>query len=213
MDNLNAFTDNLSELKNLLPKLTSEKVSDMKKLHVSSEKYWNRNSLRIKNQVINYLLICEAPPSSGNYFYKSTGDYLFKQVWKCFFGNQPVCSNPNHAYQCLANIGFLLIDTLPYPYGYKSRHRRKPAYYNLIQSYLPFWKGALNKNFTFSPALKIAFGFKLNAHAVINASSGTILLDGIPRTLNATMIATTGAGQPSSALLAQKFSVTIGSFT
>lgn len=209
--------NNLTELKKLFPKLSPDEVENIKRRHESAEKYWDENLKRfpkeIKNHVIKYLLICEAPPASGNYFYGSTGDYLFKQVWKCFFGGQPICSNSNHAYQCLADIGFLLIDTLPYPCSYKSQHRRSQAYLNLISSYLPVWTGKLNNNFTFSPNLKIAFGFKLNAHAVIQASSGTILLNGIPRALNNTMIAATGAGQPSSISLAQKFGVSPGSFT
>jgi hypothetical protein len=53
MDNLDAFTDNLTELNKLFPKFTSKEIRDIKKLHKSSEKYWNRNLQRFKNQIIN----------------------------------------------------------------------------------------------------------------------------------------------------------------
>ena len=212
MESQNVFADSLPELKRLFPRLESQEISRIKNRYVNSENYWNTNGLSLNPKVIKYLLICEAPPANGHYFYFSTNDYLFKQVWKCFFGNQPICSNQTHAYQCLVNIGFLLIDTIPYPVKYKSRHRRKLSYLNLIKSYLPVWVNKLNSNLVFSPDLKISFGFKLNAYAVINASNGSITLGGIPRPLISNMIAATGAGQPSSTLLAQKFGIQKGSF-
>jgi len=209
MNDPDIFSVNLTELKKLFPQLKTDDIIKIKKLFNDSEAYWNTNLSRLNKIEIKYLLICEAPPSSGNYFYKNAGDYLFKQVWKCFFGNQPICTNPNNAYQCLANIGFLLIDTLQYPVTYK-KLRKKPAYLNLIQSYHPIWVNKLNTNFTFSSDLRIAFGFKLNSHAVISASGGSVTLGGIPRPLTPNLIAATGAGQPSSTILPQKFRINWG---
>lgn len=210
---LSGIKDCLPDLMRVFPRLKSSEIDEIIKRFNSAESYWDVNRTRIKNieKPIKYLLFCEAPPESGKYFYKSTDDYLFKQVWKCFFGNKPICSNPDDAYQCLANIGFLLIDSLPFPVKYKSRHRRKPAYLDIIKCYLPTWVNTIDVNFTFDPDLRIAFGFKLNGIAVVNASPKGIVLSGINRTLNIDMIAATGAGQPSSSLLAQKFGVAWGS--
>jgi len=213
---------NLPDLVDLFPDLTVAEIDSLMERLKSAEEHWEINRKRYNNSTgnaegngsscIKYLLICEAPPISGKYFYKSTNDYLFKQVWKCFFGNQPICSNPYNAYHCLANIGFLLVDSLPFPIKYTSYNRKKPAYKKMIDKYLPVWVDNLNKNFTFCADLKIALGFKLNALAIINASPNGINLSGIQRPINSNMIAASGAGQPTSNLLAQKFEINKGMF-
>lgn len=82
---------------------------------------------------------------------------------------------------------------------------------------MAWWLGKLNNNFTFDSDLKIALGYKLNAMNIISATSGipvkkilpttvgTILLCGKPHHLTIDKIAATGAGQPSTKKLEDKY--------
>lgn len=213
----------LPDLDKLFPNLTLTEIYSLLERLESAEDLWETNQKRYNNGTgntegkgspcIKYLLICEAPPVGGQYFYKNPKGYLFNQVWKCFFGSQPVCSNPNNAYQCLADIGFLLIDSLPFPQKYTSKDRQKPAYQMMIDKYLPVWEQKLDSNFIFCADLKIAFGFKLNAYAVLKAAPNGIMLSGIQRPLSQNMIATSGSGLPTSDKLVQTFGVKWGSFS
>lgn len=201
------FYEYLGKLKNLFPKLTANKIETLRINFLLTEKHWRYNLgcfVRKQNYpirkftreiVIKYLLICEASPASGKYFYKSTDIGLFKKVWKTFFLND-VCNNPEDAYWCLLDRGFLLIDTLPYSMSYTSRDREKEEYDDLIKSCLPFWLNKLNKHVSFSHDLKVAFGFKLNALSVLNACNQVLTLNSINYQISQNDIAASGSGQP-----------------
>ena len=79
MSNHDFFSDSLSELRKLFPNLKPVETDRIKKLFNETDIYWNTNYGRfINNKEIKYLLICEAPPSNGHYFYKSINDYFAK---------------------------------------------------------------------------------------------------------------------------------------
>ena len=207
---METFNEHFEKLNDIFSKKHNipQQRPDLTNIHQNTEKSWKANIHRYPGEkLIKFLLICEAPPITGKYFYSDVNTYLFKQVWKAFFTN-PVCPNPNDAYQCLADRGFLLIDTLPFPVKYQSRHRKKPAYYNLISVCLPWWLNKLNSNYKFDFNLKIAFGFKLNALSIIKASNGRIHLNGVPHPLSSNMIAKSGSGQPTASILSSKFGIT-----
>lgn len=212
MDEFDAlFNKNFKELKILFPnKLNSQTRSELKRLYNKTETDWKVNIGRYSNKKeIKYLLICEAPSKTGAYFYSNTKTSLFTKVWNTFFIN-PVCSNQNNAYQCLANEGFLLIDSLPFAMKYTSSQRKKDAYSNLVKNCLPWWLNKLNNNFTFANDLKIAFGFKLNAMCIINTTNGSICLGGINHIINCSQIAAdiSHRWQPSTANLQNIFKIT-----
>ncbi len=177
MEEFDLFNENLEELEKLFPnQVSAQKWKELRKIFDDTENYWNTNIKRFRGKKIKYLLICEAPPSTGKYFYIGANTPLFKLVWKTFYSN-PASPNQNDAYKCLADLGFLLVDTLLFTMNY-TRLRKKPAYDALIKSCLPWWINKLNSNFTFAPDLKIAFGFKLNAQSLIKATGGTVCLGG-----------------------------------
>lgn len=203
-------------LDDLFPDLNIPEIEAILQRLASSEEYWEINRKRYNNVkgkteengtlCIKYLLICESPPVSSKYFYKQPAGELFTSVWRTFFADKPICSNSNDAYQCLADIGFLLVDSLPFPVKYLTKDRKKSAYQNMINNYLNIWEQKLNSNFTFCADLKIAFGFKLNAYAILKAAPNGIMLSGIQRPFSSRMIATDGTGyKPSSIYLAHKF--------
>jgi hypothetical protein len=188
MKEINALNLNLEELNKLFPNQINEETKViLKKIFHNTEKSWISNVSRFPNKIIKYLLICETPPLNGTYFYSGANTRLFTTVWKTFFID-PICVNPNNAYQCLADKGFLLIDTLPYAMNYKTANRKNPVYDELIQKYLHWWINKLNSNFIFAPDLKIAFGFKLNGLSVIKGNGGSICLHGRHYKLNSCQI-------------------------
>jgi len=190
---------NLKDLDELHDLSVSD-IDDIMERFSSAEDKWELNRKRynksqgktegISTSCIKYLLICEAPPVSGEYFYKNPTGNLFTSVWRTFFSDRPICSNPDDAYQCLADIGFLLVDSLPFPVKYSTKDRKALAYQKMINDYLSVWVMKLDSNFTFCDDLKIAFGFKLNAHAILKAAPSGIMLSGKQRPFNSDMIAT-----------------------
>lgn len=209
------FEEYLADLKQLYPKKTTKEIEHLRELFFNAEKYWEFNLGRFgreqklpiqretKQIVVKYLLICEAPPESGEYFYKSTDGYLFKQVWYTFFVND-VPDNQDDAYLALLKKGFLLVDTLPYSLKYKSKDRKKPEYETLVKSYLPVWLAKLNR-IRISPNVKIAFGFKLNSESVLRACNYQLTLNGVKFELDSSNIAASGSGLPTSDRLSTIF--------
>lgn len=212
------FYEYLPQLHNLIPKLKTNagEVEILRQIYLQNDYYYQNNQQKyseiqlkpitrdIRITKIKYLLICEAPPRSGKYFYKSIDDYLFKQVWKTFFGNN-IPGNPANAYQALADLGFLLVDSLPYSLNYRCK-RRRTSYHDLIKACLLWWQAKLN-HFSFDSDLKIAFGFTINARNIIKATRGELTLGSKDFFLTEDMIAATTAGQPSTGELSRVFNI------
>jgi hypothetical protein len=191
-----------NEVFDKLEKLFPNQINDierkaLKQAYKDIEHNWETNCPP-KRTEIKYLLICEAPPANGKYFYSGIKTNLLTTVWKTFFDDSP--KDINKAYHCFAKIGFLLVDTLPYAMNYNG-HRNNPEYYELIVSCLDWWIKKLNNNFTFSDDLKIAFGFNNNALNVIIALNSKICLNQNKNkkfhTICPNCISATSAGQPS----------------
>lgn len=204
---MDVFDQHLQLLWDLFPtQINKQKKRELRNIFENTENSWNANKNRFSDKEIKYLLICEAPPDSGNYFYNNFDKPLFSTVWKTFF-NLPKCKNSKDAYQCLADIGFLLIDTLPYSMNY-GNHRFNPQYYRLINSCLSWWLGKLI-GLNLSKDLKIAFGYNQNALNVMIALSlkknNNPLLQYLP--LTPEQIAQSSAGQPTSKRLVEIFEV------
>jgi hypothetical protein len=170
MENFNLL-DNLDVLKRLFPKKEFDKTEEerLERNYELNHGLWKKNLETIGNTKIKYLLICEAPPESGDYFYSSKETSLLKNVYRTFFDRVPRTLKASDMISGLVEKGFLLIDTLPYAMNY-GNHRFNPEYYNLIQACMPWWLNNL-KNVSFADDLKIAFGFNQNALNVMIALS------------------------------------------
>lgn len=207
---MDVFDQQLHLLKNLFQnQINVPKEQQLRNIFDTTENFLYNNLKRFSNREIKYLLICEAPPETGNYFYNNYKKTLFTTVWNTFYSN-PVCSNHDDAYKCLADVGFLLVDTLPYAMDYSINQKirkNNSSYDALIKACLLWWINKLNSNFIFAPDLKIAFGFKLNAQSLIKATGGTICLGAKDHPLTPNMIAASGAGQPTIANLERIFKI------
>lgn len=169
------FNDNLDLLEKLFPQEFNENLIEIKrKIFNDTELDWEKNACRFTNKVIRYLLICEAPPSNGEYFYSNFKKSLFNKVWETFF-KIPKCLNADDAYQYLADNGFLLIDSVPYPMDYtKGRKRYMDEYKLLVQNSLEWWQKKLDDNFIINDKTIIAFGFKLNSEKILELTKGQL---------------------------------------
>lgn len=160
---------------------------NQKKIFENTQNKWKKNAVeRLKGVKIQYLLICEAPPCSGEYFYSGKKSKLLSIIWKTFFEDK--YEVPDDAYQKLAEIGFLLIDTLPFAlnYSFPKGIRSEEEYLALIVHYKDWWIKELNNNFSFElpDKLKIAFGFRKNAEAILKATNNVIILKGNEYTIS-----------------------------
>ncbi len=199
------FENNLLLLKKLFPnQINLNTEAQLIKELRRTERIWLNNKKRYKNKEIKYLLIGEAPPFSGKYFYSSTKNDLFKRVWEVFFSSS-ICAKKEDAYQCLANEGFLLVDSIPYHMNYSQSGKRNSPYNSLISYSLCWWRDNLNKHFSFHKDLKIAFAFEKNGNEIIKASGGNITIGGEIRKLNVNQIAVNKAHYTSPVELVRVF--------
>lgn len=199
----------------ILGKLFPKKVFDLKEIQRLEANYtknhglWEGNlNANFNGTQVKYLLICEAPPESGDYFYSNEEVApLLRSVYRVFYHSVPRNIQAN-LLSNLAEKGFLLIDTLPYAMNY-SNHRFNPEYYNLIDACLKWWLNNL-KEINFSEDLKIAFGFNQNALNVMIALSHynqPHKLQGFcsNNSLTPKLIAQSSAGQPTTRRLKEIF--------
>jgi len=171
---LNLLTDKLKIEEKEEPTY-SWTISQLRHIFDKTENAWVKNLKNYKSE-IKYLLICEAPPwsmTNPKYFYLQPQGQLFDTVWKTFFNSQ----KRNTPYKCLAKVGFLLIDSLPFSINYKTKHRKSDDYFKLIKACLPWWINKLNNSgLTFSKDMEIALGYYWNGKQVINASGGNLTI-------------------------------------
>jgi hypothetical protein len=175
MIDIKVFNDNLNLLEKLFPQEFSDRLIEKKlKIFNATELEWEENTKRFTNKKIRYLLICEAPPNNGDYFYSNFEKSLFNKVWQTFFQAQK-CNNAEDAYQQIADIGFLLIDTIPYSMDYsKGRKRYTAEYKQLVKNCLDWWQVKLKVNFILNKETIIAYGFKINSNVIYEVTSGKL---------------------------------------
>jgi len=86
--------------------------SNQKSLYNSARSMWQKNAVTpLSGKEVKYLLICEAPPTTGKYFYSGKNSTFLSNVWKAFFKAKDL--DLPSVYKDLADVGFLLVDTLP----------------------------------------------------------------------------------------------------
>jgi hypothetical protein len=181
--------------------------SNQKSILKNTSKNWKKNAINFfQGKKVKYLLICEAPPCTGEYFYSGDKSNLLTIVWNTFFSKK--YESTDDAYKQLAEIGFLMVDSLPYAmnYSFPKNTRNTTNYKKLIDVNKEGWINNLDKNFDFeSPKkLRIVLGFKLNGHAILKATNREIVLKGNTYTITEDDIAD-GNILPSTESLKKKF--------
>lgn len=152
----------------------NSKLNRLNDIYRKTEEKWRENLKRLKGFPVKYLLIAEAPPwieqGEVQYFYNNFYGSWCRRIWRAFFqeNKQP---SADECLEMLAKKGFLLIDTLPFAMKYTSPKRKKPTYKKLIAKCLEdfFMKKVHDQSIRYAENVKIAFAFKLNAEAVIEA--------------------------------------------
>jgi len=182
----------------------------LNEIHTFAEAKWGEYVSRIPNGVIRYLLIAEAPPwkATGAPWFVLDPDTpsrtLMAALRSTFLNDGQVTrlATPE-ALTELARRGFLLIDSIPFSMRYSSTQRTSPHYWKLIartaQTYLRrkiMWPGL-----SWSPSVRVAFAFKLNAKAIIEALEGQLQLGDAIRPLGPDLIAASSSGFPNAGRL------------
>ena len=197
--------------------MSDSTVARLNKIHDRTEAIWHRYVAMIPNQTVRYVLFAEAPPwsASGQPQYildpESRPRTLMRALCCAFFGG-PVYKDAGvpRTLEMLAELGFLVIDTLPFAMDYGDKRSRR-AYGQLVadscSTYLEDKLAAPELNW--SDEVRLAFGFKLNALSVINSLGGEIALKGDVRPLSEEMIAVTGAGYPDGRRLGEIYGLSV----
>lgn len=205
------FDKNLFILEELFGKEeVSVKLDRLKYIFENTEEKWAENLKLLKNSEIRYLLICEAPPFSEieppKYFYNYHNKNFNKEIWKTFYPNEIFPNDKEYYFNKLVEVGFLIIDTLPYSMFFQNKRKNK-NYYNLLKNSFEWFIEKLNQEeLKLSKNLKIAFGFKVNAERFIEITKGNLKLkNNITLNFNKDNIAYDGSGIPHAKVLRKIF--------
>jgi hypothetical protein len=183
-------------------------------IHGYTENLWDQYVDTIPKREINYLLIAEAPPWSkdGNPQYvldhNSSSRSLLTALRKTFFQNNDSLIKPKDIIRSLAEIGFLIVDSIPFSMKY-SRRRSSRHYKNLITktAYSYMLKKLSSNKLYFSPELTIGFSLKLNALAVMAALQNRLHINRTSYVLGEELIGVNKANYPDATKLRSIFRV------
>jgi hypothetical protein len=170
------------------------------------ESAWEGNLKRYKGKPVRYLLIAEAAPwtenGRPNYFYEALKGAWVNRILHTFFSKDRLGTD-EEAWSKLADMGFLLIDSLPFARTYTTPFRRGDEYLRLLHvSKDHFYEKLNNPGLILADDLKVALAFIWNGRRVIQAYDGEIELPhGRKIPLNESLIAADRSGYTSSLLL------------
>jgi len=187
-----------------------EKLDRLDYIFNFTEEKWYQNLERYGTVRIDKLLIAEAPPWTATgeprYFYNQIDSKLHEDIWHGIIPDEPFPESQEDTYLMLAQRGFLLVDSLPFAMKYKPYHRRKATYKKLIKECSYYWLHKLaNPSMQFSDTIRVAFAFKLNALAIIEAIPELQLSSEITIALSESMILADGSGFPKKAKIGDYF--------
>jgi hypothetical protein len=170
----------------------------MKEIYDYTEARWREYADRVRT--VRFLMIAEAPPwrSDGTPQYmldpdSHSGPYL-RALRRAFPG--AMAGSSRDALRILADRGFLLLDSVPFARDY-SRERHKEDYGRLVGLTVVehLQSKATSAGLVWSPDVRIAFGVKRNANAILRATTH-LSFGGHPSSLAPEMIAVSGSGYP-----------------
>lgn len=177
----------------------------LNEIHTFAEVKWQEYVSRIPGGVVRYLLIAEAPPwkAAGAPWFvldrDSPSRTLMVALRRTFLtdGHATQLSTAETLAE-LARRGFLVIDSIPFSMRYSSKQRASMPYRKLVarttQTYLR--RKIVSFGLSWSPDVRVAFAFKLNAMAVTEALEGQLELGDVKLPLRPELIAANGSGFP-----------------
>lgn len=205
----------MDTLGNLLDPDITDQLERLNVIHDIVESAWERNINRVKGKPIRYLLVAEAAPWAANgnkplYFYESLEGAWVGRILRTFFVNNRPDSD-EEVWSELANIGFLLVDTLPFALKYKTTVRQGSGYLDLLKASNEHFIGKLNHSgLTWDENVKIALAFKWNGLRAMEAYGRKIeLANGRKIMLEESLIAADRSGYTSTKRLREIWGVPI----
>jgi len=199
------FPDELSVLKELFGVDQVEgKLRRLNEIHEYTEGKWRDYVAKLPDGQVNYLLIAEAPPwsATGRPEYvldpESRSRKLMQALRRVFL--LPSVFRQLDANKALAEFArqrLLIVDSIPFAMDYSNKRSRR-KYDSLVrltaQSYLR--KKLLSASLSWCPDLRVAFGFRRNALAVMNGLGNQLDLGQLKLALGPEQIAVNEAGYP-----------------
>lgn len=180
----------------------------LNEIHTFAARRWREYVELIPDGVIRYLLIAEAPPwtAAGAPWFvldpDSPSRTLMQTLRKTFLNDaQSTQLTTAEALMEFARRGFLIIDSIPFSMKYSSRQRRSQHYRNLVAIAVKTYLLRQITGLSWSTDVRVAFAFKLNAMAIIEALEGQLTLGNTKRPLGEQLIAASQSGFPNADIL------------
>lgn len=206
---LDSYSAELAALEALFGKENvARNLPRLKCIHEHTEALWHKYASQIPGGRVNYLLIAEAPPWSE----KGRPVFALDPIRSNFL--TAVCKtfdyqalHPTIALPALAERGFLLLDSIPFPMRYDSKLRDKLHYHELVRlSAASYMRRKIESSgLYFSPDLRIAFSLRMHARSILKALDKNLHAGGRAYALSEKMIAVTDAGYPCSTRMRAAF--------
>jgi hypothetical protein len=196
-----SYSAELAALERLFGKeKVARNLARLKFIHEHTEALWRNYASQIPDGCVKYLLIAEAPPWSEEGRPKFALDPVpsnFLTAVCKTFGYQD--RHPTDALPKLAERGFLLLDSIPFPMTYGGL-REKPRYHELVRlSAASYMRHKIESSgLSLARDLRVAFSLKLHARSILKALDKELHAGGRIYPLTEDMIAVTGAGYPCS---------------
>lgn len=178
----------------------------LNRIYDVTELKWEENMQRLvrNNAEIKYLVIGEAAPEtlSGevSYFYNNCHGNWCKAIVEGIIPREEVPIDVEQKLEMLSQRQFLLVDTMPFAINYSIANRRgRKVYKELVASCANsyFCKKLFDPRLKWSEVVKVAFGVKKNAMAMIEAfPDGFSLPNGQIVQFDLEQVATTQANYP-----------------
>lgn len=208
------FPHQFELLRKLFPKnhCTLQRIRRLDEILRVTEAKWEGNLQRLSGIKVKYLLIAEAPPWTGSgvvrYFYNTCNGPWVDRIWRTFF-DFPKPTDPEKPLKRMAEIGFLLVDSLPFAENFSDRRSRK-IYRQLVKSCSPLLLERINDTrIEWADDVRAALAFKLNGLAVMESlPDGIRFPTGQSIRLTNELICADGSGYTSPTLLRSVLGIT-----
>lgn len=183
----------------------TSQIRRLNEIHAFAEAKWQEYVSQLPGGVVRHLLIAEAPPwrDSGPPWFvldpASPNRTIMRALKAAFLTERQVARlSAAEALSEFARRGVLVIDSIPFSMKYSSSHRAKRQYRELVartmQTY--FRAKVTSPSISWSPDVRVALAYKLNALAVIDALDGRLTLGDVNISLDARSIAANRSGFP-----------------
>ncbi len=138
-----------------------------------AEEKWEENIKRLEGHKVSYLLMGEAAPSPSpkdpmNYFYGNCKGAWCTSVKNALLPGRDKIKEPKEIFDALAELGFVLVDSLPFAIRYTSTMRLGEPYLDLLRG-TRHWVEEKLARIPWADDVKVALAFRLNGEALCKA--------------------------------------------